>query len=217
MSGPEACAITALSGKRKAETRDDDSDRLVVPLSPLAYNLGAAITNARGRMRVLQKFMCGAIILDGAPSNYCSLASHAIRSIDAEKRRANPGPPINVREPVTDLQTVVREIAAEMAARHDRGAVRQLYPRTRARSTRLVRHGGHRRRGESFTPLATPTRPFQFRASPRSFTLTLALGMVGDRLWRRVGREPSGNPSTPSCSWSANAACRAIHSSTPAP
>ncbi len=26
------------------------------------------------------------------------------------------------------------------------------------------------------------------------FTLTLALGMVGDRLWKRVGREPSGNP-----------------------
>jgi glutaminase len=26
------------------------------------------------------------------------------------------------------------------------------------------------------------------------FTLTLALGKVGDRLWRRVGREPSGSP-----------------------
>ena len=25
------------------------------------------------------------------------------------------------------------------------------------------------------------------------FTLTLALGRVGDRLWNRVGREPSGN------------------------
>ncbi len=26
------------------------------------------------------------------------------------------------------------------------------------------------------------------------FTLTLALGKAGDRLWRRVGREPSGSP-----------------------
>ena len=26
------------------------------------------------------------------------------------------------------------------------------------------------------------------------FTLTLALGLVGDRLWRKVGREPSGSP-----------------------
>ena len=26
------------------------------------------------------------------------------------------------------------------------------------------------------------------------FTLTLALGRVGDALWRRVGREPSGSP-----------------------
>ena len=38
------------------------------------------------------------------------------------------GPPINVREPVTDLQTVVREIAAEMAARQDRGAVADYIP-----------------------------------------------------------------------------------------
>jgi glutaminase len=26
------------------------------------------------------------------------------------------------------------------------------------------------------------------------FTLTLALGKIGDRLWQRVGREPSGSP-----------------------
>ena len=33
-----------------------------------------------------------------------------------------------MREPVTDLQTVVREIAAEMAARQDRGAVANYIP-----------------------------------------------------------------------------------------
>ena len=36
--------------------------------------------------------------------------------------------------------------------------------------------------------------PFSIQSISKVFTLTLALGMVGDALWRRVGREPSGNP-----------------------
>ena len=36
--------------------------------------------------------------------------------------------------------------------------------------------------------------PFSIQSISKVFTLTLALGMVGDRLWQRVGREPSGNP-----------------------
>src|ERR1700685_545111 len=36
--------------------------------------------------------------------------------------------------------------------------------------------------------------PFSTQSISKVFTLTLALGMVGDRLWRRVGREPSGSP-----------------------
>src|SRR5271169_3341147 len=35
---------------------------------------------------------------------------------------------------------------------------------------------------------------FSIQSISKVFTLTLALGMVGDRLWRRVGREPSGSP-----------------------
>ena len=38
------------------------------------------------------------------------------------------------------------------------------------------------------------TTPFSIQSISKVFTLTLALGMVGDRLWRRVGREPSGSP-----------------------
>ena len=40
----------------------------------------------------------------------------------------------------------------------------------------------------------TATRRSRSRASRKSSRLTLALGKVGDRLWRRVGREPSGSP-----------------------
>jgi glutaminase len=36
--------------------------------------------------------------------------------------------------------------------------------------------------------------PFSIQSVSKVFTLTLALGMVGDRLWNRVGREPSGTP-----------------------
>ncbi|MFC6494499.1 glutaminase [Ancylobacter dichloromethanicus] len=36
--------------------------------------------------------------------------------------------------------------------------------------------------------------PFSIQSISKVFTLTLALGKIGDRLWRRVGREPSGSP-----------------------
>src|SRR3569833_1528000 len=37
--------------------------------------------------------------------------------------------------------------------------------------------------------------PFSIQSVSKVFTLTLALGKAGDRLWQRVGREPSGSPS----------------------
>lgn len=36
--------------------------------------------------------------------------------------------------------------------------------------------------------------PFSIQSISKIFTLTMALGKVGDALWRRVGREPSGSP-----------------------
>jgi glutaminase len=35
--------------------------------------------------------------------------------------------------------------------------------------------------------------PFSIQSISKVFTLTLALGKLGDRLWKRVGREPSGS------------------------
>ena len=35
--------------------------------------------------------------------------------------------------------------------------------------------------------------PFSIQSVSKAFTLTLALGKIGDRLWSRVGREPSGS------------------------
>ena len=36
--------------------------------------------------------------------------------------------------------------------------------------------------------------PFSIQSISKVFTLTLALGKAGDRLWQKVGREPSGSP-----------------------
>ncbi|MBO0905684.1 glutaminase [Jiella sonneratiae] len=91
-----------------------------------------------------------------------------------------------------DLATVVAEIAAEMAAREDRGTVATYIPELGrvdpdqfaiavALADGSVVEGGA---CETF---------FSIQSVSKVFTLTLALGLAGDRLWNRVGREPSGS------------------------
>lgn len=42
--------------------------------------------------------------------------------------------------------------------------------------------------------LGDATEPFSIQSISKVYALTLALQAVGENLWRRVGREPSGNP-----------------------
>lgn len=92
-----------------------------------------------------------------------------------------------------DLDIVVREIAEEMRARPDRGEVAAYIPelaRVNPKAFGLAvidAEGNVAVSGDSETP-------FSIQSISKVFTLTLALGKVGDRLWRRVGREPSGSP-----------------------
>jgi glutaminase len=94
---------------------------------------------------------------------------------------------------VPDLDLIVKEIADEMRARPDRGDVASYIPelaRVDPRAFGLVVIDGAGRvaaGGDADTP-------FSIQSISKVFTLTLALGMVGDRLWRKVGREPSGSP-----------------------
>jgi glutaminase len=94
---------------------------------------------------------------------------------------------------VPNLDHVVREIADEMARRPDRGEVATYIPdlaRIDTKSFGLVvidAEGNVAAAGDSDTA-------FSIQSISKVFTLTLALGKVGDRLWRRVGREPSGSP-----------------------
>src|SRR5258707_8954441 len=99
-------------------------------------------------------------------------------------------PPRSTLFPYTTLfrSRVVREIADEMRRRPDRGEVATYIPelaRVDAKAfglTAIDAEGNLAAAGDSETP-------FSIRSISKVFTLTLALGMVGDRLWRRVGRE----------------------------
>lgn len=91
------------------------------------------------------------------------------------------------------LSRIVTEIADEMRLRTDRGAVATYIPelaRVDPGQFGLVvvdREGNIAAGGDSDVP-------FSIQSISKVFTLTLALGKVGGRLWHRVGREPSGSP-----------------------
>ncbi|MDP2296349.1 MAG: glutaminase [Pseudolabrys sp.] len=94
---------------------------------------------------------------------------------------------------VPDLDLVVSEIADEMRARTDRGAVAHYIPElARVDASQfglaVIDADGHAAVG------GDADIPFSIQSISKVFTLTLALGRYGDRLWRRVGREPSGSP-----------------------
>src|ERR1051325_8364929 len=93
----------------------------------------------------------------------------------------------------SELQTIVKEIAGEIAERTDRGEVASYIPELA---------GVHDRRfglvvvdaAGNVAAAGDSEIPFSIQSISKVFTLTLALGLIGDKLWERVGREPSGSP-----------------------
>ena len=92
-----------------------------------------------------------------------------------------------------ELEQALADIAAEMAARTDRGDRRHLYSAARQDRSAEVRHRGRHNDGRVLVA-GDADEAFSIQSISKVFTLTLALGKVGDALWKRVGREPSGNP-----------------------
>jgi glutaminase len=93
---------------------------------------------------------------------------------------------------VSSLETVVQEIAAEMRGMPDRGEVASYIPELarvdpNAFGLVVVTADG------SIAAAGDSEAPFSIQSISKVFTLALALGKVGDRLWSRVGREPSGS------------------------
>jgi glutaminase len=93
---------------------------------------------------------------------------------------------------VSNLDGVVREIVDEMRQRPDRGDVASYIPELArvdpaAFGLAIIDAEGN------VAAAGDCDMPFSIQSISKVFTLTLALGKVGDRLWRRVGREPSGS------------------------
>ena len=92
-----------------------------------------------------------------------------------------------------DLHAVVADIAHKLQRRADRGEVASYIPELAEVDPgrfgiAVVAADG------SVTVAGDSEVSFSVQSITKVFTLTLALGIMGDRLWHRVGREPSGNP-----------------------
>ncbi|MFD1332627.1 glutaminase [Methylopila musalis] len=94
---------------------------------------------------------------------------------------------------MADLDAIVREIAEEMRERPDRGEVASYIPELARVDPNQFGLAVIDAEGR-VSAAGDCDAPFSIQSVSKVFTLTLALGKVGDRLWRRVGREPSGSP-----------------------
>ncbi len=87
---------------------------------------------------------------------------------------------------------MVADIAAAMAVEADRGTVANYIPPLARISpdkfgiALVTADGAVHAAGDA-------DEPFSIQSVSKVFALTMALGRVGDALWRRVGREPSGS------------------------
>ncbi|MEO9133012.1 MAG: glutaminase, partial [Sphingomonas sp.] len=100
-------------------------------------------------------------------------------------------PPLN-RPPLEtpSLKKIVAEIAAEMADATHRGAVADYIPALATIDP--AKFGIAVVEADGTCHMAGDAEePFSIQSISKVFSLTLALGAVGDKLWERVGREPS--------------------------
>lgn len=94
---------------------------------------------------------------------------------------------------MTDLSTIVRDIAEKYASAEDRGEVARYIPQLAEVDPRQFGIALVARDGEEFAA-GDATAPFSIQSISKVFALSLALIDESENLWRRVGREPSGDP-----------------------
>ena len=98
------------------------------------------------------------------------------------------------RETDTDtqrLQAILDDIGATMAAASDRGTVARYIPELAQVDLAQFAMAVALPDGRILTTGQASTG-FSIQSISKIFTLAIALGRLGDRLWDRVGREPSG-------------------------
>lgn len=91
-----------------------------------------------------------------------------------------------------DLQALVDDIHSEISGRSERGEVADYIPQLAKVDPEQFGIAVTTVDGREFVAGDADTT-FSIQSVSKVFSLTLALGKVGDRLWNRVGREPSGS------------------------
>jgi glutaminase len=90
------------------------------------------------------------------------------------------------------MQAILEEIRDELHDREDRGKVATYIPELAKIDLRKFAIAVATVDGQVFA-VGDESEPFSIQSISKVFTLTLALGRLGNALWRRVGREPSGS------------------------
>ncbi|WP_289031903.1 glutaminase [uncultured Paraglaciecola sp.] len=91
------------------------------------------------------------------------------------------------------MQQIVDDIAEQMAAKADKGKVASYIPQLAQVDPEQFAISVALPDGAIYSAGCAQTL-FSIQSISKVFTLTLALGKLGERLWNRVGREPSGDP-----------------------
>lgn len=91
-----------------------------------------------------------------------------------------------------DIQALIDDIGRDMATRTDRGAVATYIPELADVDPGQFGMAVALADGRVFATGDADVR-FSIQSVSKVFTLALALGRQGDRIWSRVGREPSGH------------------------
>jgi len=91
------------------------------------------------------------------------------------------------------MQKIVDEIAAQMASTPEKGTVATYIPQLACVDPNQFSISVALSDGSVYSA-GCATTLFSIQSISKVFTLTLALGKLGERVWNRVGREPSGDP-----------------------
>jgi glutaminase len=91
------------------------------------------------------------------------------------------------------MQDILDDIAARMGLREDRGQVADYIPQLASIDPNQFGIAIVLPDGRRFSA-GCADKSFSIQSISKVFTLTMALGKIGDAVWSHVGREPSGDP-----------------------
>jgi glutaminase len=91
-----------------------------------------------------------------------------------------------------NLQDLVEGVHKDLSSLIGQGRVADYIPELAKVDARKFGIAITTLEGETFSA-GDADQPFSIQSISKVFSLTLALGKVGDKLWDRVGREPSGS------------------------